>query len=111
MSRVVTIQLDCGGWRTVADGVTERWYDRNGQPHRGDNKPAVVSPYEEVYYVRGRLHRTDGPAICYHSSNSYAWYVKDVRIESWEQLSYEANIPMQEVFKLALTCEHQPSRK
>jgi hypothetical protein len=59
-----------------ADG-SKRWY-LNGKCHRTDG-PAIEWPDGSKYwYLNGRLHRTDGPAIELATGSKY-WYLNDRR--------------------------------
>ena len=53
---------------------TRRYYNAAGQLHRTDG-PAVEYHTGQVYwYLHGSLHRTDGPAIIYRSGGG-AWFI------------------------------------
>jgi len=58
------------------DGI-ERWY-LNGRLHRTDG-PAIVDPDgSQWWYENGKLHRTDGPAIIF-PNGSGSWYLNGER--------------------------------
>jgi hypothetical protein len=54
-----------GGFPAVVTPTEQQWWVE-GKRHRDGNQPAVMSfphdPSKDMYYVHGKLHRTDGPA-------------------------------------------------
>jgi len=68
----------------------ESWYV-NGKRHR-DNGPAVSIVYEDgvlcqEWYINNLLHRLDGPAII--DEYGPAWYVNDNKIECSSQEEFK----------------------
>lgn len=66
-----------------ANGVL--YYAKDGELHRDGNKPAIVVPGKrEEYYIKGLLHRTNGPAIEYikpdGSRDGTEWFNKGQRV-------------------------------
>jgi len=83
--------------------------DSRGRLHR-NNGPALVYPDVQIeWYKHGKSHRIDGPALI--TPNGWAWYVNGVRIESWEQLKYEANLSDEKILELAIIWGEKPPRK
>ena len=65
--------------RRVNSAGTEVWY-LNGKVHRTDG-PAIIHPEGCALWLRnGKLHRLDGPAIT-HADGSEEWWVHGVRYE------------------------------
>ena len=59
---------------TVIHQLDNTYYMLNGKKHRKDG-PAVISPYQEEWWVDGERHREDGPAII-SLNGSLSYYVK-----------------------------------
>jgi len=73
--------------RVDSDG-SKRWY-LNGKLHCEDG-PAVEWPDgEKQWYLNGKLHREDGPAIEYPNGEKQ-WYLNGKEV-SWEQVFRNAN--------------------
>lgn len=49
----------------VDDNLNEWWYNKDGQLHREDDKPAVICSRDgtEIWYKNGLRHRDNGPAF------------------------------------------------
>jgi hypothetical protein len=63
---------------------TKRWYNDNRRFHRDDG-PAVEYQHEytngsKEWYIDGRLHRLDGPAIEWNDGDQ-EWYINGKRID------------------------------
>ncbi len=99
-----------GSYSISNDGST-RWYDKEGNPHRGDGLPAVIGPGKLTHYHRGKLHRIDGPALIRQigSDKVYTWYVDNKRITSWEQFSDMSGVPLEEVMLKVLSGDWPPT--
>jgi hypothetical protein len=53
---------------------TERWFNKDDELHREDDKPAVIyADGARIWYQYDRLHRVDGPAATF-ADGSEAWY-------------------------------------
>ena len=71
------------------DGV-KQWY-LNGKLHREDG-PAIEYPTGTKYwFLNGKYHREDGPAIEY-ANGEKRWYLNH-RPVTWEQVYRQANNP------------------
>jgi hypothetical protein len=58
----------------IDDVGSERWYNKDNQLHRDDDKPAVVHPNGIQYWYRnGMLHRDGGPATSF-PDGSESWF-------------------------------------
>jgi len=62
--------------KVCPDG-TKSWY-LNGRLHREDGPAVERVDGGKWWYLNGRLHREDGPAIEY-SSGTKSWYLNDKR--------------------------------
>ena len=58
---------------TVDDNGNKFWY-LNGKRHRTDGPAMEYADGDKLWYLNGNLHRTDGPAIEY-ADGSKAWYL------------------------------------
>lgn len=60
---------------------TEEWKNKNRELHRLDGPARIVHQYgdlvSELWYLNGKKHREDGPAVIYYYSN------KKIRTEEW----------------------------
>ena len=79
---------------TIDSNGTKSWY-LNGKYHRTDGPAVEYANGYKAWYLNGNRHRIDGPAIEY--VNGYkSWYINDVRLtfnqwlsEIWNTLSKE----------------------
>ena len=73
--------------RVDSDG-SKRWY-LNGKLHCEDG-PAVEWPDgEKQWYLNGKLHREDGPAVEYPNGTKY-WYLNNEEV-TWKEVFRNAN--------------------
>ena len=63
--------------KTLPDG-TKEWY-LNGKLHREDGPAVEYSDGSKQWYLNGKLHREDGPAAEYPDGTKY-WWFNDKRI-------------------------------
>ena len=69
---------------TIDNDGTKHWYI-NGKRHREDGPAIEYSSGTKFWYINDKLHRTDGPAI--EDSNGYtAWYINDEMLSQEEYL-------------------------
>ena len=52
------------------------WWYLNGRRHRTDGPAVVLASGSKGWYLNGKLHRTDGPAIEYFNGTK-KWYLND----------------------------------
>ena len=74
-----------GGFFTAyIDGVTQSWYDGEGEFHRDDGLPAIVTERGgQCWYVHGLLHRGGGlPAVIYNDGREEFWYYGNLNGEA-----------------------------
>jgi hypothetical protein len=69
---------------------TKRWY-LDGKFHREDGPAIVYEDGQKQWYLRGNLHREDGPAIVYPDGQK-EWYLNNRRV-TWQELYRQANNP------------------
>ena len=69
---------------------TKRWY-LDGKFHREDGPAIVYESGEKQWYLHGNLHREDGPAIEYPGGEKL-WYLNN-RPVTWQQLYRQAKTP------------------
>lgn len=55
-------------------GTVEYWIE--GKRHRDDG-PAIVSSTHNHWYIDGKCHRVDGPAVERKDGTGGAWYLND----------------------------------
>jgi antitoxin component YwqK of YwqJK toxin-antitoxin module len=69
----------------VYSGGTKEWY-LNGKRHREDGPAIEYYDGTKRWYLNGKCHREDGPAI-EHSDGSKSWYLngKLHREEEWKK--------------------------
>ena len=67
----------------------ECWY-LNGKLHRTDGPAVIRSDGCQKWYLNGNLHRTDGPAVTW-SNGSQKWYLNGEKVDK-------------DTFNLLLTC-------
>ena len=56
----------------IEDGI-EYWY-LNGKRHRTDGPAIIYHSGSQYWYLNDKLHRTDGPAVIYPDGTQY-WYL------------------------------------
>jgi len=79
----------------IDENGTKYWY-LNGKLHREDGPAIEYSSGRKFWYINGKLHRTDGPAI--EDSNDYKeWYINDVEISQEEYLKRTRNEKLKEL--------------
>jgi hypothetical protein len=57
---------------------TKFWYV-DGKCHRADGPAVEYADGGKVWFLDGKLHRTDGPAVEY-ANGSKSWYLDDVQL-------------------------------
>jgi hypothetical protein len=76
-----------------ADG-SKRWY-LNGKLHREDGPAVEYSNVEKYWYLNGQLHREDGPAIENVNGEKH-WCLNGKKV-SWQEVFKKAKTQEQEV--------------
>ena len=66
----------------VDDTGNQRWY-LNGKRHREDGPAVIYVDGDQYWYLNGELHREDGPAIIY-ADGAQAWYLNDKKLTEQE---------------------------
>ena len=90
------------------DGDEHTIRDSHGRPHCNDGPAISIAGVMEEWHHHGIPHRVDGPAII--GTHTYAWYVKGTRIDSWEQLKYEANLSDVDLLLMVLKWGEMPPK-
>ena len=68
-----TIDLGNGAECRIYDNGNKYWY-LNGKLHRTDGPAIEYANGDKHWYLNGKCHRTDGPAVEYADGNKY-WYI------------------------------------
>ena len=63
--------------RTLPSG-TKEWY-LNGKYHREDGPAIQYASGDKFWYLNGKWHREDGPAVEYESGTKY-WYLNNKEV-------------------------------
>ena len=74
----------------VDSDETKRWF-LNGKLHREDGPAIVYENGEKQWYLHGNLHREDGPSVVYPDGQK-EWYLNN-RPVTWQQLFRQAKNP------------------
>ena len=71
----------------VDDDDTKRWY-LNGKYHRTDGPAVERAEGTKYWYINGKRHRTDGPAVEW-ANGSKDWYLNGKRLSKarWKALT------------------------
>ena len=68
----------------IDENGTKLWY-LNGKFHRTDGPAIEHSNGTKYWFINGGLHRTDGPA-CEHSNGNKHWYINGEMLSQEEYL-------------------------
>ena len=55
----------------------EKWWYLNGKLHRVDGPAVEFADGSKIWYLNGKSHRTDGPAAEYADGSKF-WYLNDI---------------------------------
>jgi hypothetical protein len=70
--------IDLGnGAEYKVDEYGTKWWYLNGKLHRSDGPAIEFSEGDTIWYLNDRLHRTDGPAIEHNDGNKW-WCINGV---------------------------------
>ena len=61
----------------ISSDGNKYWY-LNGKLHRVDGPAVECSDGTKYWYLNGKLHRVDGPAIEYSNGDKY-WFLNDIK--------------------------------
>ena len=84
----------------VHDGRTKEWY-LNGKRHREDGPAIEYANGNKEWHLNGKCHREDGPAIEYAYGDK-AWYLNGVNCteeEHYNKLNPAKELTMKELVK------------
>ncbi|MDV7396463.1 hypothetical protein RZS08_34025, partial [Arthrospira platensis SPKY1] len=73
----------------------------NGKLHREDGPAIEYADGGKVWYKNNKLHRHDGPAVEYASGNKQ-WFVNDMRCRSASEFQQATNISDEQLSMLIL---------
>jgi hypothetical protein len=79
------------------------WYNEKGQFHREDDLPAIEwEDGTKHWYIEGKYHRENGPAIIFHNIKLYFLNGIEMRKEQWEVEVAKLKLPpaVLEAYKL-----------
>ena len=66
----------------------DKEYYIDGRLHREDGPAIEYANGDKAYYIDGKLHREDGPAIECVSGKKY-YYLNDIKVEAKDLPNYE----------------------
>ena len=75
------------------------WY-LNGKLHRIDGPAIEYASGNKSWWLNGNLYRIDGPAVEYADGNK-AWYLNGIRYK-FEEYCQQLNLPPEEIMILKL---------
>lgn len=91
-SRLVTIEgTNREGWKSLDFVYSKeyRFYDSENRFHREGGEPAAIMKDQGVYYfVRGKEHRTDGPAVINLTKGYLQFWVNGKQLTEEEYLQH-----------------------
>ena len=67
------IDLGNGAWHKIYDNGDKCWY-LNGKLHRTDGPAIERADDSKYWYLNGEFHRTDGPAMEFANGSKH-WYI------------------------------------
>ena len=77
--------------RTIDSYGIEQW-ELNGKIHRDDGPAIIFNSSERRWYQNGQLHREDGPAI--EDNGIKSWWFRDRWSKVRSQEEFEALLPI-----------------
>ena len=77
---------------TIDEYGTKHWY-LNGKIHRTDGPAIEYSNGTKCWYLNGERHRTDGPATEYYNGTK-RWYLNGINISQEEYLKRTRNFKL-----------------
>jgi hypothetical protein len=77
---------------------TRRWY-LNGKLHREDGPAVEYADGSKEWWINGQCHREDGPAVEYADGTTKEWWLSDVRFS-------EEDFKKEMVLKNLITLKH-----
>ena len=72
---------------------TKRWY-LNGKQHRTDGPAVEFENGDKYWYLNDKRHRTDGPAV-EHSNGNKQWWINGVFLSEEEYLHRTRNFKLE----------------
>ena len=88
------------GQHADTDG-TECWY-LNGKYHHIDGPAVIYADGRKYWYLSGQKHRTDGPAVIWSDGREY-WYLNDKQLSKEEILILKDSIEFDKMVREELS--------
>ncbi len=82
----------------IDENGTKLWY-LNGKFHRTDGPAIEHSNGTKYWFINGGLHRTDGPA-CEHSNGNKHWYINGEMLSQEEYLQKTRKNKLKELLSI-----------
>jgi hypothetical protein len=82
----------------VYENGDQEWY-LNGKLHREDGPAVIWASGRQVWHLNGKLHREDGPAVIW-ASGRQAWYLNDKRVTEAAVMQPTKELTVAEVERL-----------
>jgi len=79
----------------IDENGTKYWY-LNGKFHRTDGPAIEYTNDHKEWYINGKCHRTDGPAIEHSNGNKY-WYINGEYLSEDDYLQITRNEKLQKL--------------
>ena len=70
-------------YKVVVDDTGNQFWYLNGKYHREDGPAVVYANGYQAWYLNGQLHREDGPAIVYANGDQF-WYLNGIKLTKQE---------------------------
>ena len=80
------LQDRTGAYLVLYSGGTKEWY-LNGKRHREDGPAIEYSEEDKEWYLHGERHREDGPAVEWGDGDK-EWYLHGKRYETEEEWAF-----------------------
>jgi hypothetical protein len=79
---------------------TKSWY-LNGRLHRTDGPAIERADGDKIWYLNGQLHRTDGPAVEY-TDGTKVWFLngREYSFDQWLEANTKLSDQQRVMFKL-----------
>jgi hypothetical protein len=87
MKIIKTTKLPNGGELVEYSNGAKEWY-LNGKLHREDGPAIVYANGDKYWYLNNNYHREDGPAIEY-TNGSKEWFINDELMSCTTQKEFE----------------------
>ena len=82
----------------IDENGTKYWY-LNGKLHREDGPAIEYSSGRKFWYINGKLHRTDGPAVEYCNGDGF-WYLNGKRLSKKDYIQRTRKNKLKELLSI-----------